>query len=290
MEELSKQVTVKYQQGQIELQNAEALKQVVKQLADKYKDLVITEDTIKNDRATKNELNGLYKKLEEQRKAYKRAYKKPLDDFESKIKDIELPLNETLDNLKSQLKDYRERAKQAKADEIEEFIVDICDNYEYAEPTEVPIQSQWLNTSTSKKQWQESVLNAIKLVSEHNKQLNQTINTVKTVAETINVNADPYIRLAKNGSSSDVIIKQMNTDKANYEKREQAKELAKQAEMEKRSAQVNNKTIDKETGEIIENKPEIKAYRVIIKGTDKDIRKLGKFAKEHNIEIRKDDK
>lgn len=61
MQELTTNVTVDFKPGNIKLENSELLKNAVMDLANKYKDLIITDETIKDDKKTKTELNGLLK-------------------------------------------------------------------------------------------------------------------------------------------------------------------------------------------------------------------------------------
>lgn len=271
MMELSKNVSVDYQVGKIELQNATALKQAVKQVADRYHDLVITEDTIKDDRNTKNELNDLYKKLEEQRKAYKREYKKPLDDFESEIKDIEQPLSDTLDNLKGQLKDFKVNQRKAKCAEIEDFISVMCQERE-CEPEDIEVQDQWLNVSTTKKQWQASVMEAIKLADTQAIQLKGNIENIKLFAEQMNVEPDAYIYQLQHGSSSVDVVRRMKEDVQHAKEREQARQAIEQV-----------KRVDKETGEI---KEPVVNYQLHVSGTCDQLKKLRKFMEDNNIKFK----
>lgn len=269
--ELTKNVSVDYQTGKIELQNAAALKQAVKQVADRYHDLVITEDTIKDDRATKNELNNLYKKLEEQRKAYKREYKKPLDDFESEIKDIEQPLSDTLDNLKGQLNDFKVNQRKAKCAEIEDFISTMCQERS-CKPEDIEVQDQWLNASTTKKQWKSSAMEAIKLADTQAIQLKGNIENIKMFAEQMNVVPDAYIYQLKHGSNSVDVVKRMKEDVQHAKEREQARQAIEQV-----------KKVDKETGEI---KEPVVNYQLNVSGTYDQLKKLRKFMETNDIKYK----
>ena len=79
------------------------------------KSLVCTEDTVKDIKATRADLNKQFKTLEEQRKQVKTAVLKPYEDFEesykkyisNKFKSADTDLKSKIDEVESKLKDEK---------------------------------------------------------------------------------------------------------------------------------------------------------------------------------------
>lgn len=281
MNELEANVTVDYQAGKLELLNAGSLQRRVKEVADKYSGLIITDETVKADKKTKVELNSLLKQLEEKRKEYKKDYQIPLKQFEQSIKDIEKPLVEVIDNLKGQLDEYDVKVAKAKEEEIRSFINETCQNHE-ADANNILINPKWLNKSTSKKTWQDEVIQAIKLEDAETIRRNQDRDTVIKFAKQFNVSPDAYLYQLDNGSSAVEIAERMEQDA----KREQARKEAIKAQEEaervakaERTKTVGNKQIDTETGEV----EELETYNLTITGKHDDLVNLAKYMQEHDI-------
>lgn len=281
MNEIETNVTVDYQAGKLELLNAGSLQRRVKEVADKYSGLIITDETVKADKKTKVELNSLLKQLEEKRKEYKKDYQIPLKQFEQSIKDIEKPLVEVIDNLKGQLDEYDEKVAKAKEEEIRSFINETCQNHE-ADANNILINPKWLNKSTSKKTWQDEVIQAIKLEDAETIRRNQDRDAVIKFAKQFHVSPDAYLYQLDTGSSAVEIAERMEQDA----KREQARKEAIKAQEEaekvakaERTKTVGNKQIDTETGEV----EELETYNLTITGKHDDLVNLSKYMQEHDI-------
>lgn len=284
MQEISNNVTVDYQLGKLELQNADILKSAVKEVADKYRDLIITDDTVKQDKKTKVELNGLLKQLEEQRKNYKKQYQQPLKEFEASIKEIEEPLSQVIDNLKVQLNDYDERAAKAKEDEIRSFITEVCEGH-MADAENIAINPKWLNKSTSKKTWQDEAIQAIKLEDAEELRREQDTMTVIKFAEKFGVNPDAYLYQLKGGSSAVEVAERMEQDVQREQARQEAKKAQEQAEKQakdERTKVIDDKLVDTETGEV----EKLETYNLVVTGKHEDLVNLAKFMEEHDINFK----
>lgn len=287
MNELTTNVTVDYQVGKLELKNADVLKNAINEVADKYKDLIITDDTVKQDKKTKVELNGLLKQLEEQRKNYKKQYQQPLKEFEASIKEIEEPLSQVIDNLKDQLNDYDERAAKAKEAEIRSFIKEVCEGH-MADAENIAINQKWLNKSTSKKTWQDEAMQAIKLEDAEALRREQDTMTVIKFAEKFGVNPDAYLYQLKNGSSAVEVAERMEQDVKREQARQEAKKAQEEAEKQakaERTKEVGNKRVDIETGEV----EELETYNLVVTGKHEDLVSLAKFMQEHDINFKLSD-
>ena len=284
MKEISNNVTVDYQVGNLELKNAELLKDAVKEIADKYKDLIITDDTVKSDKKTKTELNGLLKQLEDKRKEYKKQYQIPLKDFENSIKDIEAPLNDAINNLKLQLNDYDERLAKQKEEQIRSFIEEVCKEHK-ADAKDIIINPKWLNKSTSKKTWKDEAIQAIKLQDAEISRFEIDVANVKAFANQLDVNPDSYIYQLNMGASSVEVVQRMQQDVERDKKRQEALDAEIKAMKEAKKARtkvVDDKRVDTETGEV----EKLETYNLVVTGKHEDLIRLAKFMEENDINFK----
>ncbi|MCX0325200.1 DUF1351 domain-containing protein [Apilactobacillus kunkeei] len=284
MQEISKNVTVDYQVGKLELKNAELLKDAVKEIADKYKDLIITDDTVKSDKKTKTELNGLLKQLEDKRKEYKKQYQIPLKDFENSIKDIEAPLSDAINNLKLQLNDYDERLAKQKEEQIRSFIEEVCKEHK-ADAKDIIINPKWLNKSTSKKTWQDEAIQAIKLQDAEISRFEIDVANIKAFAKQLDVNPDSYIYQLNMGASSVEVVQRMQQDVERDKKRKEALDAEIKAMKEAKKSRtkvVDNKMVDTETGEV----EKLETYNLVVTGKHQDLIRLAKFMEENDINFK----
>lgn len=284
MQEISNNVTVDYQVGKLELKNAELLKDAVKEIADKYKDLIITDDTVKSDKKTKTELNGLLKQLEDKRKEYKKQYQVPLKDFETSIKDIEAPLSDAINNLKLQLNDYDERLAKQKEEQIRSFIEEVCKEHK-SDAKDIIINPKWLNKSTSKKTWQDEAIQAIKLQDAEISRFEIDVANVKAFAKQLDVNPDSYIYQLNMGASSVEVVQRMQQDVGRDKKRQETLDAEIKVMKEAKKARtkvVDNKMVDTETGEV----EKLETYNLVVTGKHQDLIRLAKFMEENDINFK----
>lgn len=139
--------------------NFEELKKSVAQQVQKYVGKTFDDTEIvaaKKDRAA---LNGMINDLEERRKVLKKKFNEPLVDFETRVKDVIAVIRKPLDEIDVQIKDYEERKKQEKDEEIQSFIKESLDKEEDKVVFDVGVlfDERWLNASMSMKKVQEAI-------------------------------------------------------------------------------------------------------------------------------------
>jgi len=106
--------------GVIKFDNTE-LKTELKNALEKYRNLVYTDETIKEAKSDRAKLNNLTKAIEEKRKEIKRLYVEPLDDFEKKIKELTALIAAPCAEIDGQVKRFEESQKDGKRKELLDF-------------------------------------------------------------------------------------------------------------------------------------------------------------------------
>ncbi|MFL2100063.1 DUF1351 domain-containing protein [Desemzia sp. FAM 23989] len=93
-----------FEPATLEVHGFDEMKEMVKKVADKYTNLVFTADDKKDAEEVRSKLIDVRDKFERERKIIKKAYNEPLNEYESKIKElngmIDVPLNQIREGLK----------------------------------------------------------------------------------------------------------------------------------------------------------------------------------------------
>ena len=149
--------------------NHEEIKQEVATKVAYYKNLVYTDDQIreaKRDRAT---LNKFIEALESKRKEIKKQCMEPYEDFEKKMKEITAIVSEPIALIDGQVKEYEEKQRAEKRMAIESKFASA--GFQTFVELEQIFDPKWLNASVSMK----------KIEEELNMQRNRIGNDIMTI-------------------------------------------------------------------------------------------------------------
>lgn len=149
--------------------NFEELKEELSEQVEKYRNLVYTDDQIKECKADKASLNRLKKALNDERIRRKKEYLKPFEEFEGKVNEIIKIIDEPLTLIDKQVKEFEEKKKADKRIEIGAFW----------ETTEHP---EWL---TLARIFDERWLNATYTMKQIQADINGWINRINSEIETL---------------------------------------------------------------------------------------------------------
>ena len=154
--------------------NFAELKEEITAKAELYKNMVYTEDTIKEAKADKASLNKFIKVLEDKRKDVKKQCLQPYEDFEKQIKELVAIVNEPVQLIDSQVKAYDEKRKAEKLDQIK-AIWEESDHPEWLSCNMI-FDNRWLNVTFSLKQVQDAI-------TERLTQINTELTTLNSLTE-----------------------------------------------------------------------------------------------------------
>lgn len=147
----------------------------------KYQGLVFTDETIKEAKATKAELNKMIATLEDNRKAIKRKWNDPYNEFEAKVKEVLALIQGPLAEIDKQIMDFEERRKAEKRKAVEADIERqlssvLGSNQDYIRQCGIMWDDRWLNAGMSMTQVNMDISNQIgKMLSD--------ISTIQSVCE-----------------------------------------------------------------------------------------------------------
>lgn len=129
------------------LYNHEELKAELSRQIEKYKNIVVTEETIKSSNADKANLNHLKTALENKRKEVKKQCLQPYEAFERNIKELTALIDEPITAIDSQLKEFEKIKKEQKQKEIETIYEENIGIFKELVPLEKIWNGKWLNVT-----------------------------------------------------------------------------------------------------------------------------------------------
>ena len=122
--------------------------QLKTELAEKltyYKNLVVTEDSIKSAKTDRATLNKLRTALDDKRKEVKKDCLTPYEDFERRVKELIGMIDEPITAIDNQIKVFDEQKKQEKQQEINDFyLANINDLFDLLPLLKIS-NPKWLN-------------------------------------------------------------------------------------------------------------------------------------------------
>ena len=131
--------------------NYEELKEGISAKVAHYKNLVYTDDQIKEAKEDRANLNKLKKALNDERIRLEKEYMIPFNTFKAQLNEIIKIIDEPVTMIDSQVKEYQENKKEEKRKEIVAYF----DSVKEKLPDEIGLESifntKWLNESVSMK-------------------------------------------------------------------------------------------------------------------------------------------
>lgn len=120
------------------------VEELIKGYAEARYDLT-SSDEIKQAKRDRMYLNGIAKEIDERRKAVKREYMRPLDDFEARANAITAKVKKASANIKEQLDEAEERRKDRAYAILKEYYEDLAGMLAPVVPYERIHDEKWLN-------------------------------------------------------------------------------------------------------------------------------------------------
>lgn len=151
--------------------NFEELKTELSEQVEKYRNLVYTDDQIKECKADKASLNRLKKALNDERIRRKREYLKPFEEFEGKVNEIIKIIDEPLTLIDKQVKEFEEKKKADKRIEIG-ALWETTEHPEWMTLARI-FDERWLNATYSMKQIQADITGWINRINSEMETLEQ---------------------------------------------------------------------------------------------------------------------
>lgn len=129
--------------------NFEAVRDWLTEELAPYATMVVTPDAIGDAKKTRASIRKVADSIDSQRKAIKKMWMKPFEDYESKCKELTGIVNDAVSNIDGQIKAMENEVKEQKRQRLEAlFIEKSADITEYVTFADV-FDSKWLNSTYS---------------------------------------------------------------------------------------------------------------------------------------------
>ena len=155
--------------------NFQELKKEITAKADDYKNLVYDindDDQIKDAKKDRADLRKFNTVLDDKRKEMKKRVMEPYTTFESQIKELTGIVDEAIDNIDAQIKDYEEIKRNEKLEKVRRIYEEEIGDLDRVVPFEKIFKEQWLNVSTTLKSIREEIAAMYQKVDKELKLIN----------------------------------------------------------------------------------------------------------------------
>lgn len=151
--------------------NINDVKEYALKLSDYYNIKEFDEDTLKDAKSERAEVNKFKDKVADFRKEITKKFNEPLEKFTTTAKETEKILKETYDTINSQIKAYEDKQKEEKEEEVKSYFTELCEaenidfvNYEQAN-INVTLSASMKSLKEQAKRFIDKVIDDINLIN-----------------------------------------------------------------------------------------------------------------------------
>lgn len=226
------------------IRNEAELSALVDKTAEHYASLTFDAKNIQGAKDARKELNSIVEILEDERKKIKVEYTKPLNEFESKIKDYVKKIKEAKAPIDENINNYEENERSSRFEKVNEKVNEIASMYD-VDPSAIDIPTQWTNASalTQKgavtKGVTDKITDAVKAIATERDRIEGEKRIIEGYARALKLDADAWVRWVESGKTAAEVMREIDTVIAN--KRDEPK------------PEVAPSNVDVETGEIFDS-------------------------------------
>ena len=256
MQEL--QVNVK--QAEVEIVDREKFEQGINTVVAKYQNYTVTASTIKGDKKVLADLRKLQKQISDERIKIKRELSKPTNDFDTYVKEASEPINDIINKIASDVKEFEDNQKAMRLDTVKGYIANKCSEY-LLDPrifdekaTEFIKAGDFMADGvTLKKVTMKSLDDAITFELQKQQEFEKAKAAISGQCAEYNMTDQPYIRMLNDLTLVEV-LEQIKSDYRFEQQKAEARKVQ-EAELARQQAPESQETtkFDPETGEILES-------------------------------------
>lgn len=276
MNELAVKPQVELSLGNVTLKNKEAIIKTVQENLEKYKNLVVSEETLKEIYSVRAELNKAKSAIDDYRKQYKQQYLEPLEQFEADMNEIKEEVSKVHSDLDKQYKEVENKLKEEKRQHVLELID------EYSEGYDIEFDNRWLNKTQTDSKIIQDIKDSVFMAKRNEEELQRGIEVVKNHCETHELEPSAWIVMVERGADVLIVLNEINDyiqrnsaiEQATVEPTEEVKEVEEVKEAE-----------PVQEAQELTTKPELLTEVIKVTGTISMLQILNEFCKEVGIEV-----
>lgn len=264
------ELQVKVTQAQVEIIDREKFEQGIADVVAKYANYTVTAGTIKDDKKTLAELRKLKKQISDERIKIKRELSQSADEFDKYIKDTSEPMDEVINKIAQDVKDFEEHQKVVRLDTVKSYIANKAAEYmldprifdekalDYIKAGDFMADGVTLKKATMK-----ALDDMVTFEFQNQQEYEKAKAAISGQCAEYGMTDLPYLRMLQDMSLAEVLeqiksdyLFQKQKEEAERVRREREQELAEQRRKEQVQAQKASEApqVDPETGEILEDR------------------------------------
>lgn len=143
-----------------------------------YASMVVTPDAIQDAKKTRAEIRKVADSIDSQRKAVKKLWMKPFEDYESKCKELVGIVGDAVGNIDGQIKSMEQEIKEQKRQRLSDYFDEISDGVADLITFDDIFDPKWLNATVSEDAAQTAIF--------------AKVNSAETDLEAIRSMGSPY--------------------------------------------------------------------------------------------------
>ena len=288
-------VSVTFEPAKLEIKNYEAMKQAIENMASFYDNQVITREEKKGAESSRAELINMERQLEEERKRIKAIYNKPLNEYETQMKELVSTVQRPLNKIRDGLKEIEQGERDERESVLIKYLIEKSEEFNLPEmgiEVEQLQQSNWLNKGNfTQKGVGTKLANEIESVIEaaikeaEQKETNRKV--ILSFCETVEVEPEGWLAQLEYKSPTEIMQTIQDKLKADKERLERIERDRKELTvLEEKNAQ----TLEIEVVEpfepiVIEQQEPIIMDTIQVRGTLTQLKALNAWAVVNGVEV-----
>lgn len=292
------ELQVKVTQAQVEIIDREKFEQNINEVVAKYQNYTVTASTIKDDKQVLADLRKLKKQISDERIKIKRELSQSADEFDDYIKTTGKPLDDTIDKIANDVKEFEEHQKAVRIDTVKGYLANKSAEYmldprlfdekatEYIKASDFMADGVTLKKATMK-----SLDDMITFEFQKQEEHKKNISAISGQCEEYGMTDQPYIRMLKDLTLVEV-LEQIKADYAFEKQKEELRLAQERAEREREEAlaqqqnehpefrtilgcHIDEETqeFDPETGEILDDGQLSQNQQEAVKGAENGLKR-----------------
>lgn len=264
------ELQVKVTQAQVEIIDREKFEQNINEVVAKYGNYTVTAATIKEDKQVLASLRKLKKQISDERIKIKRELSQPADEFDKYVKDTSKPIDNVIDKISADVKEFEEHQKALRLDTVKSYLANKSAEYmldprlfdekalEYIKAGDFMADGVTLKKATMK-----SLDDLVTFEFQKQQEYEKAKATISGQCAEYGMSDQPYIRMLRDLTVVEVLEQIKSDYRFEQEKRkvaeaeaERERKIAAQRAKEEEQEQKPTETpkFDPETGEILEGR------------------------------------
>lgn len=303
---------VDYTKPVITFQYFDEFKANVQGYADRFSNMVVNEDTVRDAKEIRAQLNKAKSQIDTRRKEIAADYKQPLKKFEAQVKEVIGVIDGAIKPIDDAVKTLDAQEKANRKKRLDDKIAEIAPSYKI-NPSEITYSDTWLAKAMFKNDGKgEPTVKLIRAIGEActtvmNQHERITADKAATEAYAKQNGLEPsgWLNQIEQGSTFVELRTRIDDElmrrKQEADKEQKRQEAAAAVAKMKQQQTPTGTTYDSETGELVDPgedpqadqtsfdmgtvKPKIYRRGLMVVGTREDLQKVANFMKANNIEF-----